>query len=63
MTKLTYNIFCFTNNKVIAHDLTSLPRARQAAEEIGNCEVRPVYTQVELKDEYPLPKKRLSAFI
>ena len=63
MTKLSYNIYCFSNNRIIARDFTTLPRARQAAEEIGNCEVQPVYTHVEIKDEYPLPKHRLIARI
>ena len=63
MTKLSYDIFCFSNNKVIAHDFTSLPIAKKRAEEIGNCEVRPVYTSVELKEKYPLPEHRLVAYI
>ena len=61
MTKVSYNVVDKRNN-VIESGMTSYPQAAiKAANSKG--QVVTVYTSVEIKDEYPMPKHRLVAHL
>ena len=59
MTKVSYNVISGIN-KTVFTGIKSYPKAVIMAANVKG-QVVTVYTPVELKDEYPLPKHRLVA--
>ena len=51
MTKLTFDIISNFTNKAILTDVKTYPEAKAQASAIGNCTIKSVYTECEIKDE------------
>lgn len=62
MTKLTFNLVDNSTQKVITSDIKTYPEAQELASEyVGDCTIKSVYTETELKEKTKPAKNRLVA--